>query len=249
MRRAVAVFGACVVLLPGLGACGGGESEATTDAPGGSSGAAGSSTGGAAGSSEGGTGGAADGGTGGTSSGGAGGTETGGSGASASGGSGGSGGMSGSSGAGGTGGVCDQADWEPNDTESSARPLPDTDDCDGNGGTIEGTLAPGDVDWFSFTAKDSLLCSVNPYLKLTTADNVTTCMFFQCESGTTEVTCPEGTQDWSSNPTHPGCCASITPMEPTVNCSGTLSETAKIWIQVSWLGNTDCRSYAIDYHY
>lgn len=256
VRRASCSRVTAVVLVASLAslcACASGDGETTTDEPGGSG------AGGGAAGTAGGTGGSADGGTGGTSSGGTGGTSAGGTGGSSSGGTGGTGGSGGTSSGGtggtsaggtaGSGGVCDQADWEPNDSELAARPLLDISDCDDQGGTVGGTLAPGDVDWFTFKASDTALCSINPYVNLTTSDNVTVCMFFKCDGGTTEVTCPAGSQDWSSNPAHPGCCASLTPLEPSINCGGTLSETAEIWLQVSWMGNTSCRSYSLDYHY
>lgn len=251
--RAALIAAAGAALLYIGGGCGG-SAETTTDEPAG--GAAGSASGGEAGGdtdagdggSTGGIGGGGVGGNGATGGHGGSGGSAGMGGAGGESGSGGLGGSGGTPATGGAGGVCDQADWEPNDSESTARPLADIDDCDDHGGNVKGTLAPGDVDWFTFKASDSAFCSIHPFVRLASADNVSICMFFKCDSGTTEVQCPEGTQDWSSNPSHPGCCTSLTPMEPTLNCTGTIDETARVWLQVSWLENTDCRSYSIDYH-
>ncbi len=150
----------------------------------------------------------------------------------------------------GSGGGCDQKDWEPNDSQATARPLTDITDCDNSGGSIDGTLAPGDVDWFTFKASDTTFCSVNPYVNVTSSDNVTVCMYFKCDSGTTSVTCPAGSQDWSASPTNPGCCTSLTPLEPSVSCGGLFSnDSTQVWIEVSWEGNMSCRNYSLDYHY
>lgn len=202
---------------------------------GGSSGAGGS--GGVAGTGDGGTGGG--GGSGGTS------------GSGATGGSSGSGGTGGSSGTAGTGGsTCEQLDYGQNDTQDTAFELQPISDCDDEGGTLEGTLAPGDVDWFTFVTEDKTFCSVNPSFDVATSENVHLCVYFACEGGSgAEVKCPSNAEADDSPQGDPGCCSSSSPIELDLNCKGTLNEAATVWIEVSWPGNSNCKDYVVDYHY
>ncbi len=176
----------------------------------------------------------------------------GGSGASgATGGSGAIGGTGAVGGAAGTSGTpCEELDHGANDTETSASVLQPISDCDDDGRTLEGTLSPGDVDWFTFVAEDKTFCSVNPMLDVTTSDNVKVCVYFACDKGNgAEVSCPGQAQEDTSPEGRLGCCSTFSPMEPDLNCGGTMDEAAQVWIEVSWPGNSNCRDYTIDYHY
>ena len=217
----------------------------TSGADGGSEAAGGEAGSGGATSSGGSGGTTSAGGSGGTtSSGGSGGTTS-------TGGSGGTTSTGGTGGSGGTGGTsCEQLDFGQNDTEDTAFELQPITDCDDEGGTLEGTLAPGDVDWFTFITQDKTLCSVNPSVDVTSAENVHLCIYFECEGGSgADVACPAGSDADTSGEGRPGCCSSSSPIEPDLNCKGTLNDAARVWIEVTWPGNSNCKDYAIAYHY
>ena len=168
-------------------------------------------------------------------------------------GTGGSGGTSGSAGTGGTAGAggapCDQNDYEPNDIRDDALVLPPISDCNSDGSSLDGTLAPGDVDWYSLEVSDEIGCSVDPSFHVTTAENVRLCAYFACAGGSgAEVTCPIGA-DQATIGGNPGCCTSFSPLEPDVNCIGTIDEAATLFLQVSWPGNSNCKDYSVEYHY
>lgn len=179
------------------------------------------------------------------------------------GGSGGStGGAGGASGIGGTGaeggtggggaagaGGCEELDFGENDTEDAAFQLQPITDCDDEGGVVVGTLSPGDVDWFTFATQDKTLCSVNPSFDVTSSENVHLCVYFECENGSgADVTCPDGADADTSGEGRPGCCSSTSPLEPDLNCKGTMDEAAQVWIEVTWPGNSSCKDYEIAYH-
>ncbi|MFW5738767.1 MAG: hypothetical protein ACOC1F_00230 [Myxococcota bacterium] len=163
-------------------------------------------------------------------------------------GSAGSGGTSGSGGSGST--LCTELDHGQNDSETAAFELQPITDCDDDGSSLEGTLAPGDVDWFTFATVDKTFCSVNPFVEVTSAENVRLCVYFACEKGSgASVECPATAEADVSGEGRPGCCSSFSPIEPSLNCKGTLNEAAQVWIEVTWPGNSNCKDYAIDYHY
>ena len=65
-------------------------------------------------------------------------------------------------------------------------------------GRFVGGFAGGDdVDWYRYKASDST-CYVDPTRDISAAGSLRICKFFQCISGNTEVTCPDGTIDASS---------------------------------------------------
>ena len=128
--------------------------------------------------------------------------------------------------------------------------MKDTTDCDEAGKkTIEGKLAPADDDWYTWHAKDATGCVVDPTFVLKSTHNVTMCAFFKCDKGKTHVTCPSGSNETQSINGRPGCCTNGTELKPKLECTGTSSEDAYLWLHVGWKDNTECIPYKIDYHY
>jgi len=105
------------------------------------------------------------------------------------------------------------------------------------------------VDWYSIEVSDVIGCSVDPSFDVTSVENVHLCAYFACKGGSgAEVTCPMGS-DPGSIGGYPGCCSSTPPLEPDVNCAGTIDEAATIYLQVSWPANSSCKDYSVAYHY
>ena len=237
---------------------GGSGSGTGTGGTGGSTGGTGGSTGGTGGST-GGTGGST-GGTGG-STGGTGGT-TGGTGGSTGGTGGSTGGTGGSTGGtggstGGTGGTtCWEFDQEPNDSLTSSTSLGSTTDCDLDQLTRQGTL--GDVydeDWYQLSAQDDFGCVVNPRLSISTSDDVYVCAYFQCKAGSTVLDCQGSSFKDVTNSQRPGCCDFLADgaIDASVDCTGTSSDAADVWLSVSSFGlsnpTASCQDYTLTFRY
>ena len=241
----------CASLPLILGACG---SDPDED-PGGFSG---SSSGG--GANSGGSGGTSSGGTssGGTNSGGtsSGGTSSGGT---SSGGTNSGGTSSGGASSGGTGGgSCNDTGTEPNDTIAQATPVCSPAPCkigakDSRGsqthGPIQGVLKSGDVDLHTYLGDDTLTGSVNPTVE-TKDSGFQLCMFAKCDKNkTTEM---KGCKGDGSKTTGlgglEGCCASApAKLELDLNCKGTTSDDAAIYMRADQANA--CTSYSLTYHY
>lgn len=155
--------------------------------------------------------------------------------------------MAGSGGSGGL--VCDQTDWEPNNEQSRARDLGSMSDCDKTGIAIEGTLAGDDEDWFTIKTDDKLTCTVNPEVDVTSLENVTVCIYFDCDHGRADVGCPWAASEKQAPGGQPGCCSSSSPFSPDLNCKGSLDEAGRVWVQVKWPGNSSCKPYSVETHF
>jgi hypothetical protein len=245
-----------------VGSCGGGSGASGMGGAAGAAGEGGSGSGtgtGGTGGSTGGTGGST-GGTGG-STGGTGGT-TGGTGGSTGGTGGSTGGTGGSTGGtggstGGTGGTtCWEFDQEPNDSLTSSTSLGSTTDCDLDQLTRQGTL--GDVydeDWYQLSAQDDFGCVVNPRLSISTSDDVYVCAYFQCKAGSTVLDCQGSSFKDVTNSQRPGCCDFLADgaIDASVDCTGTSSDAADVWLSVSSFGlsnpTASCQDYTLTFRY
>lgn len=138
---------------------------------------------------------------------------------------------------------CSGEAHEPDGTESSARSLGLINDCDGSGKTVSGVLTGGsDTDVLRFDGDDSFGCSVNAYAKATGAVNF--CLKPVCNGGTTNLQgCPKGTKTGSA-------CCGTSEVEADFNCSGTVNESAKVYLTVRPASSfATCTSYSIAYHF
>jgi hypothetical protein len=161
----------------------------------------------------------------------------------------------GSSGDGGAGPGCvDNGIGEPNESEATAYPLVSgaIEDCDGDGSTFAGTLAPGDVDWITYEGSDVFGCVVDPTRAISQSQSgMRMCKFFQCISGDTEVTCPSGTTSATSPGGRAGCCGTMGFGVSGLNCTGTSSDDTDVYIRLDMPnGNAStCNDYTLAYHY
>lgn len=76
-----------------------------------------------------------------------------------------------------------------------------------------------------------------------------TCVYFDCDNGTTKVGCGGGTTANTSPSGHPGCCTYGGELRPSISCQGSISKDATMWIQVSSSLATSCFDYELEYHY
>lgn len=174
----------------------------------------------------------------------------------------GAGGASSSSASSGAGGSeppsCpDTAMSEQNESETTAYKVKAEaiDDCDGSGDLVEGVLAgANDVDWFYYTGDDSSFCVVDPSRALTQSeDGLRLCKFVRCtdSSATTEFSCPSGTTPETSPEGRDGCCGSSAFDIGDLNCTGSLDESAEVYIRIDQPDATSatCNGYTLTYHY
>jgi hypothetical protein len=146
----------------------------------------------------------------------------------------------------------DGAAYEPNESEGFAESVAmDISDCDSDGNSITGVIAgDGDVDWFSYSANDQFGCSVDPTRSFSSSGMLRVCQFFECKSGTAEVSCGSGSTPSDSPDGRPGCCATQT-FSAGINCTGTASDDTTVYLRVDEPGGgaAVCSSYTVDYHY
>lgn len=174
-------------------------------------------------------------------------------------GTGGTGGTGAGTGAGtggtGTGSTCNDIGLgEPNESEATAWPLQmgAIEDCDGDGDSITGTLAPGDVDWFFYEGDDTTFCVVDPTRSFTQSQSgLRLCKYVECLNGNTELSCPGGTSEDTSGQGRLGCCGMSGFDITDVNCSGTADEHVYVYIRVDQPGSgpQSCNDYTLSYHY
>lgn len=163
------------------------------------------------------------------------------------------------SGGGGSGGMAptcpDLGVGEPNENESNAFSLEATaiSDCDGDGGTVSGTIAgAGDVDWFTYDGDDGAGCVVDPTRSLTQSESgLRLCKFFECLSGETERSCPGGTTEETSPEGRSGCCGTAGFDVTDLNCTGTTDEHVHVYVRIDQPGAnaSTCNDYSLSYHY
>ena len=142
---------------------------------------------------------------------------------------------------------------EPNESEGTAWSLETVlvEDCDGDGGSITGTIAPGDVDWFTYDGDDTTFCVVNPERTISQSQTgIRLCKFIECVGGGTTITCPGGTTDATSPEGRVGCCSNAGFEVSDVNCPG-LDENTHVYIRVDQPGgdSSTCNDYTLTYHY
>lgn len=150
----------------------------------------------------------------------------------------------------GTGGLmCNDTGVEPNESESTAVDLGTISDADGDGDTFAGLLeGQSDKDWYKYKGTDNFGSVVDATRTVSSSDVIRICKFAQCVSGTTEVTCPSSATDATSPDGRPGCCSDHGFTFGDLNCTGTSSDDAEIYIRLDTQVH-DCVTYSVDYHY
>ncbi|MEM1029538.1 MAG: hypothetical protein AAGN82_04265, partial [Myxococcota bacterium] len=117
-----------------------------------------------------------------------------------------------------TGGGCPDPYPEPNDTQANATELPALpDSCDSSQMVTQGVLSGNDTDWFAYDAKASF-CIENTFGSIAGDGQARICAFYECDTGSTTVTCDAGTQPATAPQGQEGCCSSDE-VSPSVNCN------------------------------
>jgi len=140
------------------------------------------------------------------------------------------------------------------DTQATARDLGETDDCDGTQiELLQEIHDPTDVDFTVHHMTESIGCLVNPTISVTTTDVLSFCIFFTCDSGSTQLTCPANTSDAVASSGAVGCCTTTdlqSAIEIQPYCTGTLDYSGTIWTEVatSNAASGHCAAYALALH-
>lgn len=146
---------------------------------------------------------------------------------------------------------------DPGSSEATAMALPDIDDCDSSGagfggnppivGVMKGAV---DVDFYKFTGKDVVGCSVDPFIVSPTS-GLEICMFVSCAKGTTNFKGCTGGAEKVSDIGNPGCCVA-TPGQTKLSfsCGGftQTNDSANVFIRVKQLAD-QCTPYQFAYHF
>ncbi len=141
----------------------------------------------------------------------------------------------------------DDGPGEPNEDQTMAHAMPGIDDCDGSGSSVQGVLTgASDKDWYRFNGEDTFSCREDVVVSVSGDVASTLCVYVKCmeDSGSTEVTCDEGSSATGAGG-FPGCCGNSVDISP--DCSGT-DEAITVYIS---LESTEaiCSPYTITYHY
>ncbi len=147
---------------------------------------------------------------------------------------------------------CGVDGYEPNDSEDQAVDLGELGDGD-DPGSFAGELDHAtDEDWFTYQGLDNvgLPPGVAPARTLMTDGGLRLCKFLQCTDDAAEavVTCPEGSEATDSPGGRHGCCANGSIAMPDFDCTGTLDDSARVWIRVDQ-AQAQCVEYTVSYEF
>lgn len=147
---------------------------------------------------------------------------------------------------------CGVDGYEPNDDEASAVDLGELGDGD-DPGSFAGELDhASDEDWYTYQGLDNvgLPPGVAPARTLMTDGGLRLCKFLQCTDDAAEavVSCPDGSEATDSPSGRHGCCANDSIAMPDFDCTGTLDDSARVWIRVDQ-GQAQCVEYTVSYEF
>jgi hypothetical protein len=140
--------------------------------------------------------------------------------------------------------TCDADIGEP-DTEASAMFLGSIDNCDSSLLQVAGVLGTLiDIDYYSYSGSDTFPCSVDPTLSVIATDPTRACLYFSCNSGTAQLTCPTGSSAVTSTAGRPGCCTTDASLQiDEFSCAGTTADDAQVWLRFDTPAQT-CTGYS-----
>lgn len=155
-------------------------------------------------------------------------------------------------GGGGTGGTdagkCeDNASTEPNNNEGTASAAAAA-ACGAAGKEQTGVIAGADSDWYKYTGSAPPLCTPAPTVKVD-HPSLRACVYLECNSGSTTVTCAQGATATSPDGLK-GCCANGgNEAEATVACGITLNNGFSVEMRVdqSPASPAACFAYKLSY--
>ncbi|MCY0987878.1 hypothetical protein OV203_12135 [Nannocystis sp. ILAH1] len=149
--------------------------------------------------------------------------------------------------------TCDDPGPEPNNSEANAIDLGEQ-GCGAMAETVEGVLdGEDDIDWFSYHGVWNGLCIVGPNTRhtLTASDDVRLCVFADCDQGSADFNCPNGTTETDSpSGGHPGCCGEgVMNLNFNFGCGLLNPNNARLFIRVDQAPADACVEYSVDYDY
>ncbi len=141
---------------------------------------------------------------------------------------------------------------DPGGSETLAKALPNTDDCDNAFKTVNG-VANGtvDLDFYKLSGQDKSFCNVDADFESPTP-GLELCVYAKCKNSTANAVtgCAAGTPKTNATGMK-GCCAG-TPGKaiPEWDCSGlTDDDSADFFISVKQTAGDKCLPYKLQYHF
>lgn len=138
---------------------------------------------------------------------------------------------------------------EPNNTSAAAKSLSadpvSSDDTDGTGSFV-GAAQDADEDWYTYEGSDDIDGAPDPGVGFTSG-NVEVCIFMDCLTGTEEYECPAPTVATDVGDLS-GCCGTAD-FAVGIDCLGTISDDANVYIRVKASNAGVCEAYSLTYHY
>lgn len=142
----------------------------------------------------------------------------------------------------------DETNTEANESQPAAHDLGNINDNDASGKFLCPVLdGAADVDWFTFTGDDVFPYVVDPNRIVTSDFNARICVYLECLSGTTSVSCDADDVADIAPLGQKGCCG-MGSVSPGINCTG-LDDAADVWIKVENVDMLACVPYQLQYHY
>jgi hypothetical protein len=150
-----------------------------------------------------------------------------------------------------TGGMpCEDPGPEPNDDELDAVEQDDQ-MCNATPGTIDGVLnGDADVDWFTYHTVDAMGCGFadpTSNLVLLADEGVRMCVFVECDQGDADFDCPMMAMAEDSPEGLPGCCTTGGALNFGLNCTGSMNESADIYVRLDEAPADACVAYDLTY--
>jgi hypothetical protein len=142
---------------------------------------------------------------------------------------------------------------DPASTETNAKGLPNTDDCDNSFKTVKGVINGAvDIDFYKLAGQDKAGCSLDTEFSAATA-GTEICVWARCKNATENAVsgCAQGVED-TSVVGMKGCCASApSKATPEWDCEGfTDNDSADFIIRVRPLaGAQACLPYTFSYRF
>ena len=136
-------------------------------------------------------------------------------------------------------------------SETLAKQLPATDDCDNNEKIVSGTMNGAvDVDFYKFNVSDKFGCLFQPHFEAKTAATEV-CVFVSCGSGAATINSCAGGVAATSEIGLKGCCASgPANVTPDWDCPGfTDDDSAQLFVRVRQPSAKACLPYSWSYHF
>jgi hypothetical protein len=152
----------------------------------------------------------------------------------------------------GGGDTCVDSD-DPGSSETNAKQLAKTDDCDNGFKTVKGVLnGPVDVDFYKMSADDKFGCSLATEFSSPTA-GAEICVYARCKNATENAVtgCAQGVEDTSIIGMKGCCAAAPSKATPEWDCSGiTDNDSADFIIRVKQVaGSNKCLPYTFAYRF